>query len=518
MSVFTGVEFGPASCTLVRGRRVDGGLELSGAHLVEPSEWPSQADAAAELLKRIRNEKNFPPLARVVAWGLAEGASPRDIATRAALRPLIAAGFRIRGVMSPPQALAILAASRPRARAGASVWLAINRHGAAIAIVHGAALLYSRSFGWNWDAAAVGSQAQLLQRYSLVAHLAPEVRRGVDLVKSQHEVPIEHAVTCGDLPDLRSLTMPLIEELDLEVETLDSADGLVISPTARREHLPDSLASVRLACAAAAGPIVTGREIDVVRVARAAAVVAAVGSLGWIGYIWLTHPAPAASVVEGPAPSGVESSSGVEGPAPSGVQKSAGVEGSAPSAVGSSSGVEGPVPSGVERPPRTQAVPPAAGSEPSRVPPAGPASARTRNTGAHDTSGKSRQPPRLPPASRPERARGAQATPPLPDTGVRSSTQPPASASRPASTPDASPPPQTDVAGSRPRPAPLKDPLPAIDTILVSSDRRLAAIDGAFVGVGETIGQRTVVRIEVDAVFFREPSGLEIRVPIRMRR
>jgi hypothetical protein len=64
----------------------------------------------------------------------------------------------------------------------------------------------------------------------------------------------------------------------------------------------------------------------------------------------------------------------------------------------------------------------------------------------------------------------------------------------------------------------LKDPLPVIDTILVSSDRRMAVIDGAFAGIGDAIGQRTVVRIEVDAVFFREPSGLEIRVPIRVRR
>ena len=57
-----------------------------------------------------------------------------------------------------------------------------------------------------------------------------------------------------------------------------------------------------------------------------------------------------------------------------------------------------------------------------------------------------------------------------------------------------------------------------IDTILVSSDRRLAVVDGAVVGVGDTLGQRTVARIEVDAVFLREPSGLEIRVPIRIRR
>lgn len=43
-------------------------------------------------------------------------------------------------------------------------------------------------------------------------------------------------------------------------------------------------------------------------------------------------------------------------------------------------------------------------------------------------------------------------------------------------------------------------------------------MDGAVVGVGDLVGSRTVARIEVDAVFLREPSGLEIRVPIRVRR
>lgn len=58
-----------------------------------------------------------------------------------------------------------------------------------------------------------------------------------------------------------------------------------------------------------------------------------------------------------------------------------------------------------------------------------------------------------------------------------------------------------------------------IETILVSSDRRMAVIDGgAIVSAGDPIGQRTVARIEVDAIFLREPSGLEIRVPIRVRR
>ena len=38
--------------------------------------------------------------------------------------------------------------------------------------------------------------------------------------------PVDAVVTCGNLPELRSLTMPLIEELDVEVETLDSLEGL----------------------------------------------------------------------------------------------------------------------------------------------------------------------------------------------------------------------------------------------------------------------------------------------------
>ena len=40
--------------------------------------------------------------------------------------------------------------------------------------------------------------------------------------------------------------MPLIEELDTEVETLDSLEGLVVTPTAT-ERLTESAAAIRLA-------------------------------------------------------------------------------------------------------------------------------------------------------------------------------------------------------------------------------------------------------------------------------
>ncbi len=135
-------------------------------------------------------------------------------------------GFRVESIVTPPQALALLAASRPRSGNGAVAWLALNIQAAAIAIVHDGELLFARTFEWSYSALNTSGKAQLLQRYSLVAQLAPEVRRGIAAVLANRGLTVEQAVTCGDLPELRSLTMPLIEELDLEVETLDSTDGL----------------------------------------------------------------------------------------------------------------------------------------------------------------------------------------------------------------------------------------------------------------------------------------------------
>ena len=60
---------------------------------------------------------------------------------------------------------------------------------------------------------------------------------------------------------------------------------------------------------------------------------------------------------------------------------------------------------------------------------------------------------------------------------------------------------------------PLKDPVPRVTAILVSSDRRLAAIDeGHLISPGEMVGRRVVVSIDQRSVLFREPSGVQIRV------
>ena len=51
-------------------------------------------------------------------------------------------------------------------------------------------------------------------------------------MRAEHGASVSAIVTCGDLPDLRSLTMPLIEELDIEVETLDTLDGISVEGAA----------------------------------------------------------------------------------------------------------------------------------------------------------------------------------------------------------------------------------------------------------------------------------------------
>ena len=62
-----------------------------------------------------------------------------------------------------------------------------------------------------------------------------------------------------------------------------------------------------------------------------------------------------------------------------------------------------------------------------------------------------------------------------------------------------------------PPPAPVR---PTVRTILYSSDRRLAIVNGRTVGVGDAVGEYTVADIERTAVVFTAPSGERFRVSV----
>ena len=99
---------------------------------------------------------------------------------------------------------------------------------------------------------ATGQGAERLQLFRALQALF-ELRLAFLYLKQFWEDDVSQLLICGDMPEIRSLTAPLIELLNMEVETLDSLDGI------DTQHLPeptdqfvDQMASLRVASAVAA--------------------------------------------------------------------------------------------------------------------------------------------------------------------------------------------------------------------------------------------------------------------------
>lgn len=508
MGTATGIEIGPDSCVLVAVRPRRGGpAEVRAFHTIERSEWPPTGAALAAALLAVRRSRRLPRRARVVSWDVPGGASPGDAGGVAALRPLKAAGFRVDAILSPPEALARLAASRPRE--GAAAWLALNIHGAAIAIVRGESLLFSRTFPWSYTTDLAGTRAQLLQRYSLVAQLAPEIRRGLAAVRLEHNETVSTVITCGDLPELRSLTMPLIEELDLEVETLDSTDGLEAVGRARMERFAESAPALRLACAAALAPPARGRAWNGRRAAAAAAIVAALGA-GVL--VWRARaPEPPRTTSAQPhlppprTPTPAPMSTPAAAPTPMAATPPAGTPVAAPAPATRRAEPAPAPPATATRNPERAPAPPAP-----RSPTGAPLSAAVPEPPVPATKAAAGSASGLP-------ARSTSSLPapsPVPTPAHEAPRSLPAAPTQspPVPTLAGTPAPGRSTAKAA---APLKDPLPKVDSILIDQDRRLAIVDGVVVAVGDSLGARVVVAITRDGLVLREPSGLAVKVPLR---
>lgn len=321
----TGVELGPDSCVLARVRppsrsapsNVEGrwaGVPLSAVRGLKDDDW-DPARTLAENLADARRRGRFPRRARVVVWGL-----PRDISAAVAIAtadvaPLRDAGFTIDAVMSPAQALAALSARRLRGPDNGVVWLALNRRRVAIAIIDSGRLLYSREFEWHYRAVTSVKQ-ELLQRYSQVAHLAPEIRHGLDVVRAQDGVVPGSIVTCGDLPDLRSLTMPLIEELDIEVETLDTLEGVDLDGRVDREIVTERASALYLGLAAGIQASHEPASATARRWLAGAAVAVMMLAGGWLALRSVGQRAPDPAGLAAPAPTVRQPPTDPAGPTP----------------------------------------------------------------------------------------------------------------------------------------------------------------------------------------------------------
>ncbi len=192
------------------------------------------------------------------------------------LRPIVDAGFIVEGVTTPCGALWSQARLRRPAMPGdVHAFVALGSSQSALGIFSDGSLLYARDLDWGYAAA--------LDREELAQRLSFDLRRSFLYVKQFWEPDVSQVVLCGDMPNIRSLTAPLIERLNLEVETLDTLEG--IDPGSLPPGFAERAAAFRLASAIAVEPppanllpvsIASSRRANVRRIALTGTAAAAV--------------------------------------------------------------------------------------------------------------------------------------------------------------------------------------------------------------------------------------------------
>jgi hypothetical protein len=495
----------------------------------------------------------------------ADRATPRPVVVAlasgseltAALQPLLEAGIRVRTVMTPAAALSSLARLRRESWTpdALEVFVALEERATCIALLRGGALMASRDLGWGY-VDEFGSGLETRRREDIATRLVEVIS---DFVAATGGAPgdIKQVCVCGGHPELRSVTAPLMEQLDVEFEPLDSLFGI------DGESLPEPVdefreraAELRLAWAAAADSPPTinllrarNRQASKSMLARAAVVtgVAAALVVGWrVQSQWRRSTAPAAT-----ARSAANVSPGARRatPGPPVTASKAPPAASPPTITNRTSPFVPPVaasktppvvppqPSTTNRtlpvvpPPsianRTSpAMPPAVAA--SKAPPvvSSPAIVTRTSPVVPPPLGASKAPPvvtaspsianRTPPVVPPSPPVAASKTPVMaPPTAIA----PPAVAAREEPRqPSAvvTPPARGTPARVGQEPARARGPTPpevalpfdaVLGTILYSPDRKLAIIDGRIVGPGDEIRGARILEITPGAVILRDGVG-----------
>ena len=192
-----------------------------------------------------------------------DGPSKREIALvsassfeiRERLQPILDAGFKVDGVVTPAEALWAQARLRRAVTPGdAHAYVALSATASAVTIVRDGLPLFSHELNWGYGGGS-NKGSDPFSRETLAEQLASELRRSFVLAEQHSDRAVTLLLLCGDMPELRSLTAPLIDLLDVEVETLDSLEGIdaAVLPEPA-EGFREQIAGLRLALAVAAQP------------------------------------------------------------------------------------------------------------------------------------------------------------------------------------------------------------------------------------------------------------------------
>lgn len=177
-------------------------------------------------------------------------ASLDEIHTR--LRPIVEAGFVVEGITTPCGALWSQARlRRPAMRGAVQAFVALSANMSSLAIFANGFLLYARDISWGYGETPLGP-APAMDREALATRLAGELRRSFLYLKQYWEEDVSLLLLCGDMPEIRSLTAPLIERLNIEVETLDTLEGIDAAALPEpADRFSEQVAAFRLASAIA---------------------------------------------------------------------------------------------------------------------------------------------------------------------------------------------------------------------------------------------------------------------------
>ena len=167
----------------------------------------------------------------------------------AALRTVTSAGIKVRSLVTPAVALMSLARMRrPVSTPGAiDAYVAFEETGTAIALIRDGGLMAARELDWGYH-----SVRGVRTREDAATQLADAISAFLgDCGVRPNDVA--QVCICGGLPELRNMTLALMERLDVEVEPLDSLFGV------DADHLPEPsddfrerIVDLRLAWAVAA--------------------------------------------------------------------------------------------------------------------------------------------------------------------------------------------------------------------------------------------------------------------------
>jgi hypothetical protein len=408
-----------------------------------------------------------------------------------ALRTFTSAGVRVRSMVTPALALMSLARLRRRLVAAgmAEAYVALEASRTAIALIRDGSLIAARELPWGYhDSRGLRSRDDVSDR---LGGAIEEFFGDCGAPPSA----VAQVCICGGMPDMRSMTLALMQRLDVEVEPLDSLFGIDAG------HLPDDefrdhVADMRLAWAAAAdrnAPLdfLRERRRRVVKTALTRAAIVAGVATG-LGIAWrLQRSALFEPAKQPPKPSPSASAAAPPRPRPAPPPR--------------------PVPPPAQPPPVARELPrsPVATEPPPTVVTKAPPPNVVAKAPPPASLGPARMPPPVPPSvpsvAAPSPTARAAAPPPIVLTPVPEPVRP-----IPPREPAATSPPVVSTTRPARRPPEQEVPLPfeaTLGTILYGADRKLAIIDGRIVQVGDDVRGARVVEITQNAVFFRDREG-----------